>query len=93
MPKAPSLIEVFGSCRGTTSDDRAPVGQNLSREPSSFRLLKGKILYFFGQYEEALSEFRMILRLNWRDENAAFWMERTERLACNDKSQRQSQAA
>jgi len=39
-----------------------------------FHFIRGRILLGFGQYEQAVRDFRSALRLDWRHEPAAFWL-------------------
>jgi tetratricopeptide (TPR) repeat protein len=43
-----------------------------------FHLERGITLYQIGQYHPALAEFRLALRLNWRDAETAAWISQTE---------------
>lgn len=44
-----------------------------------FHLIRGRILLSLGLYEQAISDFRCALRLNWRDDEAAFWLNEAKR--------------
>jgi len=39
-----------------------------------FHLIRGRILLGLGQYDHAISDFRNALMLDWRHEEAAFWL-------------------
>jgi Tetratricopeptide repeat. len=43
-----------------------------------FHLNRGQILHRLGRYDDAAQEFRTVLRLDWRHEEAAQWIGRTE---------------
>ena len=43
-----------------------------------FHLNRGQLLHRFGRYDDAAQEFRTILRMDWRHEEAALWIDRTE---------------
>lgn len=43
-----------------------------------FHLNRGQLLHRFGRYDDAAQEFRTILRMDWRHEEAAQWIDRTE---------------
>ncbi|WP_445505248.1 hypothetical protein [Microvirga sp. G4-2] len=45
----------------------------------SFHLIRGRILLSLGLYEQAISDFRSALRLNWRHDEAAFWLNEAKR--------------
>ncbi|PVE23014.1 hypothetical protein DC522_18140 [Microvirga sp. KLBC 81] len=44
-----------------------------------FHLIRGRILLSLGLYEQAISDFRSALRLNWRHDEAAFWLNEARR--------------
>ena len=39
-----------------------------------FHLIRGRILFSLGQYDQAISDFRSVLRLDWRHHEAALWL-------------------
>jgi hypothetical protein len=39
-----------------------------------FHIIRGRILLGLGQYDQAIDDFRSALLLDWRDEQAAFWL-------------------
>ena len=43
-----------------------------------FHLNRGQLLHHLGRYDDAAQEFRAVLRLDWRHEEAARWIDRTE---------------
>ncbi|MDF2812065.1 MAG: hypothetical protein K0S56_3096 [Microvirga sp.] len=43
-----------------------------------FYLERGIAFFELGHYHKALADFRTALRLNWRDEEAAIWIDRAE---------------
>lgn len=45
---------------------------------SRFYLGKGIVLHLLGQREKAIRNFQMVLCMNWRDEKAAFWLDRLD---------------
>lgn len=44
------------------------------RDTVRFHLIRGRILFGLGHYEQAVSDFRSALQLDWRHEQAAFWL-------------------
>lgn len=44
-----------------------------------FHIIRGRILLGLGQYDQAASDFRSALLLDWRDEQAAFWLGKAKR--------------
>ncbi|MXQ12827.1 tetratricopeptide repeat protein [Microvirga makkahensis] len=44
-----------------------------------FHLIRGRILLSIGQYDQAASDFRHALRLDWRDEQAILWLNKAKR--------------
>jgi tetratricopeptide (TPR) repeat protein len=54
-------------------------GDDPSPRTPFFYLLRGRILYSFSQYDSAVRDFRTALRMNWRYEQAASWLEKAER--------------
>jgi len=44
-----------------------------------FYLLRGRIYFAWAQYDKAARDFRTVLRMDWRHEQAAAWLERAER--------------
>lgn len=44
-----------------------------------FHLNRGWIMYQLGQHDAALDDFRAALRLDWRNEQAMAWIDRTGR--------------
>lgn len=41
-----------------------------------FHIIRGRIRFRLGQYEQAISDFRSALRLDWRHGEAADWLEK-----------------
>jgi len=41
-----------------------------------FHIIRGRIRLSLGQYEQAISDFRSALRLDWRHDEAAYWLEK-----------------
>lgn len=53
---------------------------NTSRPRSvRFHLIRGRILLGLGRYDQAISDFRSALLLDWRNEPAALWLSRAKR--------------
>jgi len=44
-----------------------------------FHLIRGRILLGLRQYDKAISDFKCALRLNWRHEQAALWLNKASR--------------
>ncbi|WP_114944645.1 tetratricopeptide repeat protein [Microvirga calopogonii] len=44
-----------------------------------FYLIRGRILFSVGRHDQAIDDFRNALRLNWRHEKAAFWLNKATR--------------
>jgi len=44
-----------------------------------FHLIRGRIFLSLGQYDQAIDDFRSALRLDWRHERAAFWLNKATR--------------
>ncbi|MBZ6077430.1 tetratricopeptide repeat protein [Microvirga puerhi] len=44
-----------------------------------FHLQRGRIMYRLGRYDDAISDFRSALRLDWRLEEAITWIDRSGR--------------
>jgi hypothetical protein len=51
----------------------------LRRNKPFFYLCRGIVFYHLAQYDRAMQNFSMALRLNWRNENVVEWIGRTER--------------
>jgi len=51
----------------------------LRRNKPFFHLYRGIAYYHLAQYDKAMQNFSMALRLNWRDESVVAWIGRTER--------------
>jgi tetratricopeptide (TPR) repeat protein len=56
-----------------------------------FHLSRGRVLYQLGQYDKAVSDFRMALRLNWRHAEAASWVDKAQRVSKRAMDERNSQ--
>ena len=56
-----------------------------------FYLERGIALYQLGHFHKAVTDFRMALRLNWRDEEAAAWIARAENASHRDNNTRSFQ--
>lgn len=41
-----------------------------------FHIIRGRIRFCLGQYEQAITDFRRALRLDWRHGEAAYWLDR-----------------
>lgn len=41
-----------------------------------FHIIRGRIRLSLGQYEQAISDFRSALRLDWRHDEAVYWLEK-----------------
>jgi len=46
-----------------------------------FYLIRGRLRLSLGQYEQAVSDFRHALRLDWRHDEAASWLDKARRAA------------
>lgn len=82
QPVISSLIEfVFGADFSISSfyASRTSVSTAYSLE---FYFLRGIILYYFGQYNGAVRDFSMVLRMDWRHRGAAAWIAKAERASC-----------
>ncbi|MBA1158664.1 tetratricopeptide repeat protein [Microvirga sp. Marseille-Q2068] len=44
-----------------------------------FHLIRGRVLLSLGQYDQAIDDFRSALRLDWRHEQAAYWLNKATR--------------
>ena len=67
----------YQSIDGTSSLDVQARGNS----PSAFKFYfdRGRIFYYLGKYDRAISDFRLTLRLNWRHERAIVWLDKAER--------------
>lgn len=53
--------------------------KNASPHTVRFHLIRGRIFLSVGQYDQAIDDFRSVLRLDWRHEQAAFWLNKATR--------------
>lgn len=44
-----------------------------------FHLIRGRVFLSLGQYDQAIEDFRIALRMDWRHEQAAFWLNKATR--------------
>ncbi len=44
-----------------------------------YYIVRGRILLYLGQYDQAVSDFRAALQLDWRHEQAASWLDKARR--------------
>ncbi len=73
----------YWSCRGIPPKFIYPNSPHSAR----FHLIRGRILLRLGRHEQAVSDFRTALRLNWRHEQAARWLNKAEHLIlCTDET-------
>ncbi len=56
-------------------------GEKQESHTRLFYLLRGRVFYTFSQYEKAARDFRTALRMDWRHEEAAVWLDKAERAA------------
>jgi len=47
-----------------------------------FYFIRGAIFYYLGQYNGAIRDFSMVLRMDWRHRGAAAWIAKAERAHC-----------
>jgi tetratricopeptide (TPR) repeat protein len=52
-----------------------------------FYLCRGITMYHLGEYDRAIGDFGRALRLNWRDENVAHWLDKAEQARKDTRSQ------
>jgi lipopolysaccharide biosynthesis regulator YciM len=53
--------------------------QQASPHTVRFHLIRGRIFLSLGQYDQAIEDFRSVLRLDWRHEQAVFWLNKATR--------------
>jgi hypothetical protein len=53
--------------------------KHISPHTVRFHLIRGRIFLGLGQYDQAIDDFRSALRLDWRHEQAAFWLNKATR--------------
>jgi tetratricopeptide (TPR) repeat protein len=87
MPSAIAMKENFSPLRSAPPSRREGIVQFIAKESlwalrrnkPFFHLYRGIVYYHLAQYDKAMQNFSMALRLNWRDESVVAWIGRTER--------------
>jgi tetratricopeptide (TPR) repeat protein len=67
---------------GKQGDDHNLSSSGACREnkyDAQFYLCRGITMYHLGEYDRAIRDFGMALRINWRDENVVQWLDKAER--------------